>query len=184
MLRVHCLKGENMRRQVRLAAASMAFCGLAACVTEDTAYNFAYSPPPWACAPAKAGRNPPSQADPCPSDPLESPPLAILRGEPVQLDPRQQETVIVGVTKWLKDKPSASFGRMQGLRDPRGAVVVCGWVDGCNDAGAYRGMSPYIGVLTGPKDAAEFVVVGIGGTARERAEVLSLCQEIGAAPSP
>jgi hypothetical protein len=45
-------------------------------------------------------------------------------------------------------------------------------------------MAPYIGVLTGPKEAAEFVVVGIGGTARERADVLSLCQEIGAALSP
>jgi hypothetical protein len=177
-------EGENMRRRVRLAAAFTAFGSLAACMTDDTAYNFAYSPPPWACTPAKAGRNPPSPANPCPSDPRESPPPAILRGGPVQLDPRQQETVIVGVTKWLKDTSSASFGQMQGLRDPRGMVVVCGWVDGRNGAGAYRGMSPYIGVLTGPRDAAEFVVVGIGGTARERAEVLSLCQEIGVALSP
>ena len=153
-------------------------------MTDDTAYNFAYSPPPWACTPAKAGRTPPSPANPCPSDPRESPPPAILRGEPVQLDPRQQEAVIVGVIKWLKDTSSASFGRMQGLRDPRGMVVVCGWIDGRNGAGAYRGMSPNSGVLTGPREAAEFVVVGIGGTARERAEVLSLCQEIGAALSP
>ena len=51
---------------------------------------------------------------------------------------------------------------MQGVRDPRGPVVVCGWIDGHNGAGAYRGMSPYIGVLTGPRNDAEFVVVGIG----------------------
>jgi hypothetical protein len=173
-----------MRRWERLAAAFFAFGGVAACVTEDTAYNFTYSAPPWACAPAKASRSRPSQASPCPSDPQEGPPPAVLRGGPVPLDPRQQETVVVGVTKWLKDSSSASFGQMRGLRDPRGAVVVCGWVDGRNGAGVYRGMSPYIGVLTGPKGAAEFVVVGIGGTARERAEVLSLCQEIGAALSP
>lgn len=172
-----------MRRWMRLAAAFTAFGGLTACMTEDTAYNFTYIPPPWACAPAKAGRNPPSPANPCPSDPQESRPPAILRGEPIQLDPRQQETVVVGVIQWLKDRPSASFGRMQGLRDPRGAIVVCGWVDGRNGAGTYRGMSPYIGVLTDPRDVAKFVVVGIGATARERTDVLSLCQEIGAAPS-
>jgi hypothetical protein len=173
-----------MRRWLRLAAAFTAFGGLTACMAEDTAYNFTYIPPPWACAPAKAGRHPPSPTNPCPSDPQESPPPAILQGEPIQLDPRQQETVIVGVAKWLKNGPSAIFGRMQGLRDPRGVVVVCGWIDGSNGAGTYRGMSPYIGVLTGPRDAATFVVVGIGATARERADVLSLCQEIGAAPSP
>jgi len=40
-------------------------------------------------------------------------------------------------------------------------------------------MSPYIGVLTGPRNNAEFVVVGIGARVRERAEVLSLCAEVG-----
>lgn len=173
-----------MRRLVRLAAACFAFIGSAACVTEDTAYNFTYSPPPWACAPAKAGYKRPAQPGACPSDPHEGPPPEVLRGEPITLDPRQQEAVVGGVSKWLKDSSSASFGQMRGARDPRGAVVACGWVDGRNGAGIHRGLAPYVGVLTGPKEAAEFVVVGIGGTARERADVLSLCQEIGAALSP
>ena len=114
-----------------------------------------------------------------PSDPQGGPAPAILRGESAKLDPQQQEVIIVGVTKWLKDRSSARFGPMQVVRDPRGPVVVCGWIDGHNGAGAYRGMSPYIGVLMGPRNDAEFLVVGIGATARERAEVLSLCAEVG-----
>lgn len=169
-----------MRRWLRLAAGLLAVGGLGACVTEDTAYNFEYSPPAWSCAPPRPGRTPQLQVTPClPSDPQHGPAPAILRGEPAKLDPQQQEIVIVGVTKWLKDRSSASFGPMQGVRDPRGALVVCGWIDGRNGVGAYRGMSPYIGVLTGPREGAEFVVVGIGATARERAEVLSLCGEVG-----
>jgi hypothetical protein len=165
---------------MRLAAGLVAFGGLGACMTDDTAYNFEYSPPPWACAPPRAGRIPSTQAKPCfPNDPQAGPTPAILRGEPAKVDPQQQEVVIVGITKWLKDRSSASFGPMQGIRDPRGAVVVCGWIDGHNGAGAYRGMSPYIGVLTGSRNDAEFVVVGIGATPRERAEVLSLCAEVG-----
>jgi hypothetical protein len=169
-----------MCRWMRLAAGLVAFGGLGACVTEDTAYNFEYTPPPWACAPPRPGRPPAAQAKPCsPSDPQGGPTPAILRGEPAKLDPQQQEVVVVGVTKWLRDRSSARFGPMQGVRDPRGPVVVCGWIDGHSGAGAYRGMSPYIGVLTGSRSEAEFVVVGIGATARERAEVLSLCAEVG-----
>lgn len=169
-----------MRRWMRLAAGLAAFCGLGACMTDDTAYNFEYSPPPWACAPPRAGRVQSAQAKPCSAnDPQAGTAPAILRGEPAKVDPQQQGVVIVGVTKWLKDRSSASFGPMQAIRDPRGPVVVCGWIDGHNGAGAYRGMSPYIGVLTGSRNDAEFLVVGIGATARERAEVLSLCAEVG-----
>jgi hypothetical protein len=165
---------------MRLVAGCVALGGLGACVTDDTAYNFEYSPPPWACAPQRPGRIPSTQVKPClPSDPQGGPTPAIVRGEPAKLDPQQQEVVIVGVTKWLKDHSSASFGPMQAVRDPRGPVVVCGWIDGHNGTGAYRGMSPYIGALTGSRNDAEFVVVGIGATARERAEVLSLCAEVG-----
>lgn len=169
-----------MRRWLRLAVGLVAFGGLGACVTEDTAYDFEYSPPPWACTPHRSTRPSSSSAPPClPGDPRNGPAPAILRGEPAKLDPQQQEIVILGVTKWLKDRSSANFGPMQSVRDPRGAVVVCGWIDGRNGVGTYRGMSPYIGVLTGPRERAEFVVVGIGATTRERAEVLSLCREVG-----
>ena len=169
-----------MRRWLRLGAGLLAFGGLGACVTEDTAYNFAYTPPPWACTPPRPGR-PPPQANPCSTGDPNSPAPAILQGAPVKIEPRQQEIVILGVTKWLKEPGSASFGGMQGVRDPRGSLVVCGWIDGRNGVGAYRGMAPYIGLLTGPKDTGEFIVVGIGGTARERGEVISLCTEVGAA---
>jgi hypothetical protein len=169
-----------MRRWMRLAAGVVAFGGLGACVTEDTAYNFEYLPPPWACAPPRPGRTPAAQAKPCsPSDPQGGPAPAILRGEPAKLVPQQQEVVVVGVQQWLKDRSSARFGPMQVVRDPRGPLVVCGWIDGHSGAAGYRGMSPYIGVLTGPRNDAEFVVVGIGATPRERAEVLSLCAEVG-----
>lgn len=169
-----------MCRWTRLVVGVVAFGALGACVTEDTAYNFEYLPPPWACASSRHGRVPAAQAQPCsPSDPQGGSTPAILRGEPARLDPQQQEVVIVGVTKWLKNRSSARFGSMQGVRDPRGPLVVCGWIDGQNGSGAYRGMSPYIGVLTGARNNAEFVVVGIGATARSRAEVVSLCAEVG-----
>jgi hypothetical protein len=171
-----------MCRWMRLVAGLVVCGGLGACVTDDIAYNFEYTAPPWACAPPRPGRTPAAQAKPCsPSDPQGGPAPAILRGEPAKLDPQQQEVVVIGVTKWLKDRSSARFGPMQGIRDPRGPVVVCGWIDGHSGAGAYRGMSPYIGVLTGSRNDAEFVVVGIGATARDRAEVLSLCSEVGVA---
>jgi hypothetical protein len=165
---------------MRLAAGLVAFGGLGACVTDETAYNFEYTPPPWACEPPRPGRSPAAHAKPCaPNDPQGGPTPAILRGEPAKLGAQQQEVVIVGVQQWLKDRSSARFGPMQAVRDPRGPVVVCGWIDGHSGGAGYRGMSPYIGVLTGPRNDVEFVVVGIGATARERAEVLSLCTEVG-----
>src|SRR4029450_8994705 len=158
----------------------VAFGGLGACVTDDIAYNFEYSPPPWACAPPRPGRAPAAQAKPCsPSDPQGGPTPAILRGEPAKLDPQQQEDVVIGVTKWLKDRSSARFGTIEEVRAPGRPVAACGSIRGHSGAGAYRGMSPYIGVLTGSRNDAEFVVVGIGATARERADVLSLCAEVG-----
>ena len=58
---------------------------------------------------------------------------------------------------------------------------MCGEVRGRNGAGTYAGMVPYVGVLMGTRTAPEFVVVGIAGSDRERAEVASLCRESGAA---
>ena len=93
-------RGENMRRWMRLAAGLLAFGGLGACVTEDTAYNFEYLPPPWACAPPQPGRTSGGAGEtllPERSAGWASP--AILRGEPAKLDPQQQEVVVVGVTQ-------------------------------------------------------------------------------------
>ena len=62
---------------------------------------------------------------------------------PIKLDPRQQEAVVAGVTKWMKEPGSASFGSMAGVKLRQGSIVVCGEVDGRNSAGAYAGMAPF-----------------------------------------
>jgi hypothetical protein len=48
-----------------------------------------------------------------------------------------------------------------------------------NTAGSYVGMSPFVGVLMGPGADADFVLVGIGSSNQERAEVTSLCRASG-----
>jgi hypothetical protein len=40
-------------------------------------------------------------------------------------------------------------------------------------------MSPFVGVLMGPDVDADFVLVGIGSSGRERAEVIQLCRASG-----
>lgn len=110
---------------------------------------------------------------PPPGTPVES-------GPRVGLDARQQEIIVVAVAKWMKNPGSAQFGSMTAARNRFGVVTVCGTVNGRNGAGTYTGLQPYIGVLLGPPARPEFVVVGIGGTARERADVTALCRESGA----
>jgi hypothetical protein len=51
-------------------------------------------------------------------------------------------------------------------------------VNGRNSAGKVS-ISPFIGVLMGPDVDADFVVVGIGSSDRERVEVTSLCRASG-----
>jgi hypothetical protein len=60
----------------------------------------------------------------------------------------------------------------------RGLVTVCGEVNGRNSAGKVS-ISPFIGVLMGPDEDADFVLVGIGSTDRERAEVIQVCRQSG-----
>ena len=110
---------------------------------------------------------------PPPNTPIES-------GPRVGLDARQLEIIVTAVGKWLKDPGSAQFGSMTASRNRFGVVTVCGTVNARNGAGTYSGLQPYIGVLLGPPARPEFVVVGIGGTARERADVTGLCRESGA----
>jgi hypothetical protein len=106
---------------------------------------------------------------------------AIEAGTRVPLDARQQEAVAAGVAKWMKDPRTPQFSAMEGARNSKGQITVCGQVDGRGDKGSYLGMAPYIGVLMGPRTSPEFVVVGIGGTTRERAEVTALCRDSGIA---
>jgi hypothetical protein len=65
------------------------------------------------------------------------------------------------------------------VRNSRGRIMVCGEVNGRNTAGRQAGMSPFVGVLMGPDVDADFVLVGIGSSGRERAEVIQLCRASG-----
>jgi hypothetical protein len=156
-----------MRSPVRPIICAMAFACVGACVS-DAGRHAAHNPvslvPPYSdLPPAPAG-------------------TSIEAGIKIALDPRQQEAVVAGVSKWMKAPASTRFGIMSGARNSRGTVTVCGEVDGRNDTGAYVGMKPYVGVLMGTPTSPDFVVVGIAASERERAEVASLCRESGVSP--
>jgi|GEM_PF-1554190 len=106
-------------------------------------------------------------------------PGPIEAGKPLPLSPRQQEAVVAGVTRWLKDSSSAQFGEMRASRNSRGHVTVCGTVDGRNTAGRLVGLSPFVGVLQGTAVAPVFVLVEIGTAAADRAVVASICRDSG-----
>jgi hypothetical protein len=133
---------------------------LAAC-TPDTAHAPIFLAPPYDTLP------------PAP------PGTTIEPGRLVGLDARQQKTVVASVLKWMKDPASVQFGAIKAVRSSRGLITVCGEVNGRNTAGSFVGMSPFVGVLMGPGADADFVLVGIGSSERDRAEVTSLCRASG-----
>jgi hypothetical protein len=133
---------------------------LAAC-TPDTAHVPIFLPGPyntWPPAP--------------PGTPIEP-------GRPVDLNGGQRKTIVAGVQKWMKDPASVKFGAMEAVRNNRGRITVCGEVSGRNTAGRQAGMSPFVGVLMGPGVDADFVLVGVGSSDSERAEVIQLCRASG-----
>jgi hypothetical protein len=137
-----------------------------------------------ACVPASApdtAHRPVSLTGPYGDLPAAPPGTTIEAGAKVTLDARQQEAVVAGVTKWMKDPGSVQFGRMASSRNATGLVTVCGEVRGRNGTGAWVAMEPFVGVLMGTRTNLDFVVVGIASTDRERAEVGSLCRDTGAA---
>lgn len=135
-------------------------CTVLAACAPDAVHTTIFLPPPY------------NNLPPAPSGSIEA-------GQPVGLDTRQQEAVVAGVAKWMKDPGSIQFGTMEGARNGSGRIAVCGEVNGRNGAGSYVGMAPFIGVLMGTRASPEFVVVGIGSSGRERAEVTSLCRDSG-----
>jgi len=142
---------------------AMAIASGAGCMTGqpsdgDTAYREVALPQPYAGLPANA--------------PIEA-------GTPVVLDTRQQEAVVAGVIKWLKDPRAVGFGALHGARNSHRIVTVCGQVTGRTDSGAFAGPAPFIGVLMGSYSHPDFVVVGIGGSPRTRGEVVTLCRDSG-----
>ena len=137
---------------------------LAAC-TPDTAHVPIFLPRPyntWPPAP--------------PGTPIEP-------GRPVGLNGPQQEAIVTGVLKWMKDPGSVQFRGIEGVQNSRGRITVCGEVNGRNTAGREVGMSPFVGVLMGPDVDADFVLVGIGSSDRDRAEVTQLCRASGIFPT-
>ena len=142
---------------------SMTLLLVGGCVTPDTdvAHHVVTLTPPYSdLPPAPAGTK------------IES-------GVKVVLDARLQEAVVAGVAKWMKDTRTMQFGAMEAARNTRGTITVCGDVQGRNGNWAYASMTRYVGVMMGTTANPEFVVVGIAGSPRERAEVSSLCHESG-----
>jgi hypothetical protein len=141
------------RARLALALAGL----LAGCLQSDPAYLPVSLPAPY-------------------SDLPDAPPgTAIEPGMPVRLDPRQQEAVVAGVLKWMKDPATSSFGPINAVKLRRGKIVVCGAVNGRNTAGAYPGMAPFVGVLAGN----DFVVISIAQAGKPLAEVQAICQQSG-----
>jgi hypothetical protein len=140
----------------------IALCALlAGCVQSDPAYLPVTLQPPYSTLPeAPAG-------------------ATIEPGMPVKLNAQQQEAVIAGVRKWMKDPASVSFGLMSAARTRRGGIVVCGEVTGRNSAGVVAPMAPFIGMLTASPSSPEFVVVDIAADGGPRAELEALCRQSG-----
>jgi hypothetical protein len=139
-----------------------ACASLIACMpASDPAHIPIFFPPPYAALPAAA-----------PGAPIEP-------GRPVSLNARQQQAVVVSEMKWMKDAASVQFRGIEAVQNSRGLIAVCGWVNGRNTAGNLVGFQPFVGVLMGPDEYTDFVLVDIGSSDRERAEVTSLCRASG-----
>ena len=83
------------------------------------------------------------------------------------------------LVKWMKDPASIQFRGIEAVQNNRSVIAVCGLVNGRNTGGNFVGFQPFVGVLMGPDADADFVLVGIGSSNQERAEVTSLCRASG-----
>ena len=143
-------------------AVVVACAALIACApAPDTAHVPIFLPPPYAALPTAP-----------PDAPIEP-------GRPVRLNARQQQAVVAGVVRWMKDPASLQFRGLEAAQNSRSLIAVCGLVNGRNTAGQFVGFQPLVGVLMGPGADADFVLVGIGSSNQERAEVTSLCRASG-----
>ena len=143
----------------------VACVALSACMPDDTAHTPIFLTAPYnTWPPVPAGT------------PIEP-------GRPVGLNGGQQGAVVTGVLKWMKDPGSVQFRGIEAVQNSRGRVTVCGEVNGRNTAGRQVGMEPFVGVLMGPDVDADFVLVGIGSSDRERAAVTQLCRASGIFPT-
>jgi hypothetical protein len=148
-----------MRDSLLVVAACAAL--IACAPAPDTAHIPIFLPPPYSTLPAVP-----------PGTPIEP-------GRPVRLNTRQQQAVVLGAVKWMKDPASIQFRGIEAVQNSHSQIEVCGLVNGRNTGGHLVGFQPFVGVLMGPGADADFVLVGIGSSDRERAEVISLCRASG-----
>src|SRR4029077_18754422 len=111
-----------------------------------------------ACAPAQDTAHVPiflpSPSAPFPTAPPDTP---IEPGRPVRLNARQQQAVMMGVVKWMKDPASIQFRGVEAAQNSRSRIAVCGLVNGRNTAGQFVGFQPLVGLLMGPGADADFL---------------------------
>jgi hypothetical protein len=139
----------------------LACVAVSACTPDDSAHM-----PIFLVAPYNSWPTPPA------GTPIEP-------GRPVSLKGGQQETVVTGVLRWMKDPASVQFRGIEAVQNSRGRITVCGEVNGRTATGRQVGMEPFVGVLMAPDADADFVLVGIGSSDRDRAEVIQLCRASG-----
>jgi hypothetical protein len=96
---------------------------------------------------------------------------------PFTLTAAHMKTIQAGLRSSLKDPDSARFGTMRAVKDAKGDVIVCGYVNAKNSFGGYTGDQPFLGTLS--EAPALFLVAMFGGTDSERFAVRKVCGEYG-----
>ncbi len=64
----------------------------------------------------------------------------------------QEEKVLDGLRKILKDPNSAILGQIEAGPEESGTIYICGFVNAKNSFGGYTGDKPFIGMLPPPPD--------------------------------
>jgi hypothetical protein len=112
-------------------------------------------------------------------------PVPVEVAKPITLTAKQLSSVRSGVTRFLKneDLEGVQVGRTVAGRTSS-AVIVCGYANGKNGAGALVGERPFHGLFLGMDNASSFIVTGTGGTETDNAATLDLCRRSGLELTP
>ena len=95
-----------------------------------------------------------------------------------KLTAAQEEKVLDGLRKKLKDPNSAILGQIKAGTEEGGTINVCGFVNAKNSFGGYTGDTPFFGVLLSPPTDT-FVVFSIGDTEPDLFAIDSMCKRHG-----
>ena len=90
----------------------------------------------------------------------------------------QEEKVLDGLRKKLKDPNSAILGQIKTGTEDDGTIPICGFVNAKNSFGGYTGDTPFFGMLLLPPDEI-FFVLGIGGTELDSVALNNTCKRYG-----